>query len=321
MSFATSTSRRYRPCSGRRYAPATVNKALSAIRQVLRHAWLLDQVSGQDYDRARAVPNVKGSRLPAGRALDGGELAALFAACADGSNAGARDAAAFALMFGCGLRRAEAVSRDRGRLRHGDRRATDHREGRQGTAVVYATNGGAAAIAAWLAIRGDAPGAILSPVSKSGKVTAGASDMSAQAIVKRLRVRSGQARIATCSPHDLRRSFVSSALGSGADLAMVQRLAGHASPTTTARYDRRPEEAGARGGAVGPRPLRRGVDSRTDRGPGFRLIPRSRSTSPTSREVGGVPRFRGAPSGLAPRSRGDWSTRGLSAPERAPRCH
>ena len=170
-----------------RYAPATVNKALSAIRQVLRHAWLLGQVSGEDYDRERAVPNVKGSRLPAGRALDGGELAALFAACAAGSNAGARDAAAFA-------------------------------------------------------IRGDVPGPILSPVSKSGRVTPGA-PVSAQAIVKRVRVRSGQARIATCSPHDLRRSFVSSALGSGADLAMVQRLAGHASPTTTARYDRRPDEA------------------------------------------------------------------------------
>ena len=52
-----------------------------------------------------------------------------------------------------------------------------------------------------------------------------------------------QVAIAACTPHDLRRSFVSSALESGADLAMVQALAGHASPVTTARYDRRPEAA------------------------------------------------------------------------------
>ena len=61
----------------------------------------------------------------------------------------------------------------------------------------------------------------------------------------RLKRRARQAAIAECSPHDLRRSFVSSALEAGADLALVQALAGHASPTTTARYDRRPEAARA----------------------------------------------------------------------------
>ena len=38
-------------------------------------------------------------------------------------------------------------------------------------------------------------------------------------------------------------TFVSSALDAGADLAMVQALAGHANPSITARYDHRPEDA------------------------------------------------------------------------------
>ena len=224
-----------------RYAPATANKYLSAIRRTCRQGWLLGLMPGEDYHRIAAVENVKGSRLPAGRALDGGEIGALFAACADGTAAGARDAAAFALMFGCGLRRSEAAAvgvedfdAATGALRiigKGNRERT-----------VYATNGGRAAVDAWIAIRGEAPGPLLAPVSKSGTIAAGAG-MTPHALMKRLQRRSRGAAIAACTPHDLRRSFVSSALGSGADLAMVQALAGHASPVTTARYDRRPEAA------------------------------------------------------------------------------
>ena len=224
-----------------RFAPATANKYLSAVRQVMRQAWLLGLMDSDEYQRAAAVPNVKGSRLPAGRALAAGELRALFESCADATPAGARDAAAFTLMFGCGLRRAEAAAADvadfdpeSGALRvigKGNRERT-----------VYATNGGKAALDAWLAVRGAHPGPLLAPVTKGGAVQAG-KGMTAQALMLRLKRRAKLAAIGDCSPHDLRRTFVSSALDAGADLAMVQALAGHASPTTTARYDRRPEAA------------------------------------------------------------------------------
>ena len=61
--------------------------------------------------------------------------------------------------------------------------------------------------------------------------------------MNRLKVRCKQANIKECSPHDLRRTYVSEMLAAGADLAIVQRNAGHASSTTTARYDRRGEDA------------------------------------------------------------------------------
>jgi integrase len=62
------------------------------------------------------------------------------------------------------------------------------------------------------------------------------------AVLLLLRRRAQQARVPSFTPHDLRRSFISDLLESGADMVTVQKLAGHANVQTTARYDRRGEE-------------------------------------------------------------------------------
>ncbi len=73
-----------------RYAPATANRMLAALRGVLTECWRLGLMDAEARARASDVAAVRGATIPRGRALKGGELRALFAVCSDGSAAGAR---------------------------------------------------------------------------------------------------------------------------------------------------------------------------------------------------------------------------------------
>jgi site-specific recombinase XerD len=224
-----------------RYRPATANKMLSALRGVLKMAWRLGQMSAEEYQRAADLPAVKGETLPAGREVQRGELAALLDCCAaDATPAGARDAALISLLYAAGLRREEVVGLERDHYERATGRLVVRGKGSK-ERTAYLTGGAAAALADWLALRGDAPGPLFWPVNKGGQPAP--RRMTAQALYNLLQKRAAAAGVREFSPHDLRRTFVGDLLDAGADIATVAKMAGHANVTTTARYDRRPEEA------------------------------------------------------------------------------
>lgn len=247
-----------------RFEAAAANAALSALRQTLKTAWRLGQMTAEEYMRAADVVNVKGEKpdQAAGRAVTLGELMALAAACNDGTPGGLRDAAMLAVAYSCGLRRAEIVGLDLADYAGG---VLTVKGKRNKVRTVPIENGARAALEDWLAVRGDAPGAVFVPVGKGGRMTlkwhrfdkdagewipcaagdAGArvAGMTTQAVFNAFAARAKQAKVETFSPHDLRRTFAGDLLDAGADISTVQKMMGHANVTTTAGYDRRGERA------------------------------------------------------------------------------
>jgi integrase len=233
-----------------RYASATANKMLAAVRGTLRAAWELGQVDTDSYHRAVSVRAVRGQTVPRGRSIPRGELRALFAACLrDRSPIGARDAALLAVLYGSGLRRAEAAALDVSDY-DPDTGSLTVRAGKGNKErVCYTAAGERHLLGVWLRARDEAgahpsAGPLFLPMVKGGKIRLRRLDPRTVLDIAQKRAR--QAGVKHLTPHDFRRTMIGDLLDAGADISTVQRLAGHAQVTTTARYDRRGEAAKAR---------------------------------------------------------------------------
>ena len=146
-----------------------------------------------------------------------------------------------AVLYGAGVRRAEAVALDVADYDPESGALTIRRGKGNKARMMYATNGASEALGDWLVRRGSEPGPLFVPVDKAGRIVF--RRLTPESVFDRLAHLARRAGVTRFSPHDMRRSFISDLLDNGADLAVVQAMAGHANPATTARYDRRGERA------------------------------------------------------------------------------
>lgn len=223
-------------------APATVRKVRSAVSGVAMAAWRAGAIEDGVLARIKAVPQVRGGGKRRGRAVKAEEVAKLVMACngsSGGASAIARDRALLAMLFGAGLRRTEVA----GALMSGWDADTGSIEvvGKGQKRRKVPMGDAAHHVEAWLAERRAMTcDSLILAVHHRGQIQD--RGLTAEGIYEAL-VRLGERVGVKVSPHDARRTRITSLFSAGVDMATVQRLAGHSSPATTVMYDRRGQDA------------------------------------------------------------------------------
>lgn len=214
---------------GRGLAPATINARLAAIRSLIKLACMLGVVAW-----AIDVPGVKATayRDTRGPGRDGvRRLIARAGRRAD--RKGLRDAAILRLLHDLGLRRGEAAALDVADVDLEGRAVFVTGKGRSERERFTLPDPTAAALAAWLAARGDEPGPLFVNFDRAGKGRR-LTGQSIYRIVKDL----GQECGIKARPHGLRHSAITAALdATRGDVRAVQRFSRHADLRTLQRYD------------------------------------------------------------------------------------
>jgi len=225
----TRTLRRYAAHLGTlRYAPATAARKLSAVRGV--YAWLHDR-GAIERSPATLVPGPKKTRtLPA--TLSSTEMERLLDTPAGASPRDLRDRALLELLYGCGLRAAEACDLDVADVRLDAEHVRVTGKGRKQRLVPL---GGAATAALRRYLARGRPQMTSGP---SGRlfVSVRGRPLHPSDVRRSLSRALDRAGIAERSPHALRHTFATHLLEGGADLRSIQDMLGHASVGTTQVY-------------------------------------------------------------------------------------
>ena len=208
---------------------ASAARELSALKAFVAHA---RERAGA---AAAAPPRLRGPRIKKGlpRPItpdDAANLADLVASEAGEPWIGARDRAVLLMLYGAGLRIAEALSLTGGDLPLGETLSVTGKGGKQRVVpilpIVREAADEYARLCPWRPAR-DAP---LFRGVKGGALNQGM----VQKAMARARIVLGLPPSAT--PHALRHSFATHLLGAGADLRSLQELLGHASLGSTQIY-------------------------------------------------------------------------------------
>jgi integrase len=224
-------------------ASSTAQRDASALRMMLHYCRKAKLISYEEYRLACSFEAHGGTETaPAGHYLSEPDVLKIVSTAENGTggvHTRIRDVALLLTLASSGARAEELLSVDLDQAFLHERRLTLVGKGRRARDV-WLHPVAVDALRRWLEIRGDAPGALFVPLGRTGRPLHGRRLGYHQAW-KIVKTRAAQAGLPGIAPHDMRR-FVVSTLLRHVDLVLVAKVVGHKSPTTTARYDRRPAE-------------------------------------------------------------------------------
>jgi integrase/recombinase XerC len=209
--------------------PASLARGLSAVRGFFRFC------EREELFRNAAIHGLRTPKQPHGvpKPLTVREAATALAEITTVSGEAwvqARDLAVLALLYGCGLRIAEALDLNRGQAPFGDVLMVKGKGGKERLVPVLPVVSQAANAYLTLcphAVAGDGP---LFLGVRGGRLD----QRIIRAQMQKMRIALGLP--STANPHSLRHSFATHLLAGGGDLRTIQELLGHASLSTTQRY-------------------------------------------------------------------------------------
>lgn len=238
-----------------RFAPATANKMLSALRGVLRTCRKMNLISETDYQTSASLEQIPAGIPSPARVVSTKEVTKLFKACARKDNAAnRRDAALLAIFLSTGLRRTEAATLEVGDFDTKSGRLHIRGERPEYNRLIDLPAPARAAIRAWLELRSNEPGPLLLPVDRGGLIRF--RRLTDQAVYDILGRIANRAELGHLTGRDLRRAYVISLIRSGKELDEVQYLTGHASWVTTSSYRELASEKASAGYDIDQLPYR-----------------------------------------------------------------
>lgn len=209
-----------------------VNQTLSVIKRVAHEASELGELGWED---AIAIKSISGKKVlgqHTGRWLRVEDVADVLELPSQHTHQGLRDRAILALLFGCGLRRAELVSLC---VEHLDAQVTQIQNlaGKGGRVrTVGIPDWASAAVQAWLRASNIKTGPVIRSISQDGTMNGSITPAGIWLIIAGYSKEYGVA----FAPHDCRRTMARLAADGGASAETIQKTLGHSSIVTTQRY-------------------------------------------------------------------------------------
>lgn len=230
------------------FSASTINQGLTVIRSLAESAYLEGVITGDELARIKSVKSVKQHGRHFGTWLSQSQAQRLLNALKyDTSLSGKRNLALIALMLATGLRREEASGLKADQLvKLGNGRYVIHNLIGKGNRVrtIPVPAWALGYLAAWLRAAGIRDGLVFRAVNKAGELSGpvrtnggGMTDggLSAGSVYNVIKS-AGQLISIDLDPHDLRRTCAQLMHRSGADIAQIKEILGHASIRTTELY-------------------------------------------------------------------------------------